>query len=104
MPSKAHDVSGFMHYLYCYGEVTCPVGKCVFLVQLLTLLILWASWKELKEQVCYIAHPEKCAEELCPKGLLVQRTSIQHELTLTLFHRQNNLSLTSGLHTFSTLY
>ena len=38
----------------------------VFLVQLLTVLVLWASWKELKEQVCYIACSEKCAEELCP--------------------------------------
>ena len=46
----------------------------VFLVQLLTLLVLWASWKELKEQVCYIACPEKCAEELCAKGLLIQGT------------------------------
>ena len=44
----------------------------VFLVQLLTLLFLWASWKELKEQVCYATCPEKkCAEELCPKCLLV---------------------------------
>ena len=33
----------------------------VFLVQLLTLLVLWASWKELKETVCYVACPEKCA-------------------------------------------
>ena len=46
----------------------------VFLVQLLSLLVLWASWKELKEQVRYITSPEKCTEELCPKCLLVQRT------------------------------
>ena len=32
---------------------------------------VWASWKELKEQGCYIAFSEKCAEELCPKYLLV---------------------------------
>ena len=29
----------------------------VFLVQLLTQLVLWASWKELKEQACYMACP-----------------------------------------------
>ena len=66
------------------GQVT------LFLVQLLTLLFLWESWKELKEQVCYIACPEKCAEELCPKCYLS--------------HRQNNLSWTSGHHVFCTLY
>ena len=43
----------------------------VSLVPLLTLLVFWASWKELKDQVCYIACPEKCAEELCPKCLCV---------------------------------
>ena len=48
----------------------------VFLVQLLALLVLWASWKELEEQVCYIVCPEKCAEELCPKS--------KHELTFVL--------------------
>ena len=40
----------------------------------------WASWKKLKEQVSYIACPEKHAEEIRPKCLPVQRTS-KHELT-----------------------
>ena len=53
----------------------------VFLVQLLTLLVLWASWKELKEQAWFITCPEKCAKELCPKCLLVLWMSEQ-ELTL----------------------
>ena len=26
----------------------------------LTLLVFWASWKELREQICFIACPEKC--------------------------------------------
>ena len=53
------------------------MGKRVFpfLAPLLTLLVLWATWKELKEQVCYISCPEKCAQELCPKCL-------EHKLTL----------------------
>ena len=46
------------------GQVSLPA---VSLVPLLTLVVLWASWKELKEQACYIACPEKYAEELCPK-------------------------------------
>ena len=33
----------------------------LFLDQLLTLLVLWASWKEMKEQACYNTCPEKCA-------------------------------------------
>ena len=36
---------------------------------------------ELEEQACYIACPEKCAEELCPKCLLVLWMS-KHKLTL----------------------
>ena len=59
----------------------------LFLVQLLTLLVLWTSWKELKEQAWFITCPEKCAEELCPKCLLVLWTMNSH-----LSHRQNNLS------------
>ena len=43
----------------------------VSLVFLVLLFVLWASWKELKEQACCITCPEKCAEELCPKCLLV---------------------------------
>ena len=35
------------------------VQWAVFLVQLLTLLVLWASWKEVTEQACYITCPEK---------------------------------------------
>ena len=37
-------------------------GSSVFLVQILTLLVLWESWKEHQEQACYITCPEKCAE------------------------------------------
>ena len=48
------------------------------LIQILTL-VLWASWRELKEQVQNIPCPEKCAEELCPKCLLVLWMS-KHEL------------------------
>ena len=70
-----------------------------FLFSLLTLLLLWASWKELKEQ-CFTACPEKYAEELCPKCLLVLWMT-KHELNLS--HRQNNLSWTSGHHVFCTL-
>ena len=53
---------------------TCPVGKWVFCLPCPTfnsILVLWASWKELKEQACYIACPEKCADELCPNFFLV---------------------------------
>ena len=50
------------------SDKSCPLGKL-------------ASWKELKEQVCYIVCPEKCAVELCPKCLLVLWTS-KHELAL----------------------
>ena len=63
-------------------QSTCPVGKSsVFLVSLLTLLVHWASWKELKEQAHFISCPEKCAEELCLKCWLVLWTS-EHKLTL----------------------
>ena len=62
--------------------VQCSSESCVSLVQLLTLLVLWASWKELKEQVCFMACPEKCVKGLlCPKCLLVLWTSKQ-ELTV----------------------
>ena len=53
----------------------------VFLVQLPTLPVRWASWKELKGQAYFIACPERCAEELCPKCLLVLWMS-KHKLTL----------------------
>ena len=39
---------------------TCPVGQWVFCFPCPTLnstLVLWASWKELKEQVCFMACP-----------------------------------------------
>ena len=42
---------------------TCPVGlseSSVSLVPLLTLVVLWASWKELKEQAWFITCPEMC--------------------------------------------
>ena len=29
-----------------------------------TLLVLWACWEEPKEQACFIAHPEECAEDI----------------------------------------
>ena len=48
-------------------KLRCASESSVFLVQLLTLLVLWASWKELQEQVCFMACPERCAKELCPK-------------------------------------
>ena len=44
-----------------------PVSLLFSLSNFLSLLVLWASWKELKEQARFIACPEKCAEELCPK-------------------------------------
>ena len=31
------------------------------LVQLLTLLVLWAIWTELKQQECYTVCPKMCA-------------------------------------------
>ena len=46
-------------------------------------LVQWTSWKELKEQACYVACSEKWAELLCPKCLVVQRKG-KHKLTLVL--------------------
>ena len=67
-------------------------------------LIQWASWKELKEQVCY-ACPEKCAELLCPKCLVVQRRG--NHIKLTLPYRKRRTSehrVIRTLHQTSYLY
>ena len=67
----------------------------LFLLQLFILLDLWASWKELKEQACYITCPDKtCAEELCPKYSLALWRS-KYKVTF-LSHTQNNLSWMRG--------
>ena len=68
-------------------------------------LIQWASWKELKEQACYVACPEKCAELLCPKCLVVQRTG--NHIKLTLPYRKRRTSehrVIRTLHQTSYLY
>ena len=71
------------------------------LVPLLTVLVLWASCKELKvKQVCYIACPEKCAEEYV---LNVYLSFGWVNTNSHLSHRQNNLSRMSGHRVFRTL-
>ena len=67
-------------------------------------LIQWASWKELKEQVCYVACPEKCAQLLCPKCLAVQRRG-KHKLTLLYRKRRTSEHrVIRTLHQTSYLY
>ena len=51
-------------------------------------LVLWASWKELKEQVCYTACPEKDVEEF---HLNIYFSKGQVNLYPHLSHRQKKL-------------
>ena len=70
----------------------------VFLVQLLILLFLWASWKELKEQVCYAACPEKNVQRNYVLNVYLWFGWVSPNSHLS--HWQNNLSLISGHHVF----
>ena len=78
-------------------RASCPLGKRV----LFSLsLVLWASWKELKEQVCYTACPEKDVEEF---HLNIYFSKGQVNLNSHLSHRQKYLSRTNGHRVFRTL-
>ena len=80
---------------------TCPVGKwvSVFLAQLLILLVLWASWKELKEQACFTTCPETMFWGIMSNMYVY----LSFEWVNTNSHRQNNLSRTRGHHVFRSL-